>query len=130
MRSCCSTPTMTRKCRCVTSVNQNYSTGGQSRTSESNQLIQHFATFSREKSLIRHHFVLSYLFFYRPPKETTCPIGFLGQFCIRKVACPQSADGVLIMKNAFIDHTQIVKIKIHNYVPNKSCISESIQCVA
>ena len=53
---------------------------------------------------------------YRPAKETgTCPIGFLGQFYIRKVACPQSADGVLIMKNAFIDHTQIVKIKIHNW---------------
>ena len=88
------------------------------------------ATFSCEKSLIRHHFVLSYLFFYRPAKETTCPIGFLGQFYIRKVMCPQSADGVLIMKNAFIDHTQIVKIKIHNYVPNKSCISESIRCIA
>ena len=87
-------------------------------------------TFSREKSLIRHHFVLSYLFFHCPAKETTCPIGFLGQFYIKKVACPQSADGVLIMKNAFIDHTQIVKIKIHNYVPNKSCISESIRCVA
>ena len=83
-------------------------------------------TFSREKSLIRHHFVLSYLLFYCPRKETTCPIGFLGQFYIRKVTCPKSADGVFISKNAFIDDIQIVKIKIHNYAPNKSCISESI----
>ena len=85
-----------------------------------------FSTFFREKSLIRHHFVLSYLLFYCPRKETTCPIGFLGQFYLRKVTCPQSADGVFISKNAFIDDIQIVKIKIHNYAPNKSCISESI----
>ena len=79
---------------------------------------------SVKKSLIRHHFVLSYLLFYCPRKE--CPIGFLGQFYVRKVTCPRSADGVFISKNAFIDDIQIIKIKIHNYAPNKSCISESI----
>ena len=63
-----------------------------------------------KKSLIRHHFVLSYLLFYCPRKETTCPIGFLGQFYVRKVTCPQSADGVFISKNAFINNIQIVKI--------------------
>ena len=83
-------------------------------------------TFSCEKSLIRHHFVLSCLLCYCPRKETTCPIGFLRQFYVGKVACPQSANGVFLLKNAFIDHTQIVKIKLHNYAPNKSCISESI----
>ena len=67
----------------------------------------YISTFFCEKSLIRHHFVLSYLLFYCPRKETTCPIGFLGQFYVRKVTCPQSADGVFISKNAFIDDIQI-----------------------
>ena len=57
----------------------------------------------------------------------------LAMFYIRKVMCPQIADGVFISQNAFIDHTQIIKIKIHNYVllPNKSCISEinTMHCV-
>ena len=95
-----------------------------------NNIDNSITTFSHEKSLIRHHFVLSYLLFYHPTKETTCPIGFLGQFYLRKVTCPQSADGVFISKIAFIDHTQIIKIKIHNYAPNTSCISESIRCIA
>ena len=47
--------------------------------------------------------------FYCPAKETTCPIGFLRQFYLR---APKS---LYFEKCIFIDHTQIMKIKTHNW---------------